>query len=327
MGPYKTSLNIHISVIEGFYNNFLFSYYLQTFEDLVHFKPTYSQVAKVIQSLESSHPHLSLEPLAIRDTSEFCDVYVDTTSDISPIKEEEEEEEEEEEGREERFRTAPPYEEPYEIEPPLKNRRDRASPDIPVYPEGITDSPEGLDVFMRLMRRKRDHFLESPTSTLKTLEAQQNGSLEKIENVKGMADTYLQKYPRSCRMGYATANALKRGYELLKEDPDRQECIVSGHLSLLITLMKVDIRSCMLQTSCLDAFYSLLGGSGMDESLPIPASETRATLLSDMTRGVIVTTLVSLSTAPNHGGLRSILNSMRCVVNYYNKSMTQSMKK
>ena len=95
----------------------------------------------------------------------------------------------------------------------------------------------------------------------------------------------------------------------------------AGHCALILKLMALQPRSCKLQVAGLEAFFHVMGGYGIDESMPIPPYLERGRLVNSSFLRVIKTTLLSLTTAPEHIDLQTILKGIECVVKYYHTSM------
>ena len=281
-------------------------YQLQTFKDLISFTPTYSQVAAVFQLLVSVYPHLTQEPLSIKDLPEFHDVYTDptpTTTSTATTK-----------GGESHIaprplNADPPYADPFDTEPQTLGRR---------IPEGGT-----AEMMIRNLRdQKRD--TEEPTIHLRSLAYLQDGSPQKLEELRGFVERYHEKHPRGCRVGVYSCHALKAAYEKLNITNKRESC-VDGHFALVLRLMDVEPTSCTLQVTGLEAFFYLMGGYGMDETLPLPPSVERGHVPNPLSRKVVRTVLHSLSDSTNPSDcidLRVLFRGVQCVINWYHTKLT-----
>ena len=286
-----------------------FCFLLQTFNDLINFKPTFSKVAEIVQYLESIYPHIAQEPLSIKDTSEFHEVYTDETTNIAPARDDKEEQA----INESKFREYAPYTDPYYVEDT------RAMYDV-MHPA------DNYEKYAKIMRERGDE-LDAPAFHLKHLERNQDGSLDKVIETRSAIDEYIEKHPKSSKVGFHALESLRAAYELMDDELDLQECCMSGHFTLILKVMAADITSNVLQCSGLKAFFALMGSFGMDDSLPVPAAEKRDMLLSTQTKKVYMTTLASLSTAPEHTDLSILFKSMKTIVEYYHLEMMTSTKR
>lgn len=113
----------------------------------------------------------------------------------------------------------------------------------------------------------------------------------------------------------------------MKSETDRQEICLQGFLATVLKLMRVEPTSCTLQAAGLDSFFKLLGWYAIDPSLPLPPSEKRSQSMSDQARNAIVTTMVSLGTAPEHGGLQYLVEAITVVVTQYYTDMSSNQKR
>ena len=140
------------------------AHFLQTFEDLIEFKPSFAQVAKVVELLESDYLPVAHEMLTIKEMSQFRDVYHDEVAQIPPAKDD---------GANDnigKFNKLPPYEDPFDSEPPLR----------PFYPDDIFESDEppismyrGMRSFLRGYRERNRKDESDPTYHMRSLEYSQ----------------------------------------------------------------------------------------------------------------------------------------------------------
>ena len=134
---------------------------LQTFEDLIDCKPSYAQVAKVVEMLESDHLPVAHEMLTIKEMSQFRDRYHDEVAQIAPAKDD---------GANDNmgpYNKLPPYEDPFDAEPPLR----------PFYPDNIfehDEPPVSMYRGLHSMLRHRDRRDESdPAHHMRSFEYSQ----------------------------------------------------------------------------------------------------------------------------------------------------------
>ena len=276
--------------------------------------PTYGQVAEVVQCLETACPHLSQEPLSIKEMSLFREAYQDPNSGIAPVKDELGDDS----SLEGPYKREPPYSDPYDKEEPIRSSLSRDLPNLDDAPLGLLRTLSGL-----LRHRKEDM---NPSLHLRSLERSQDGSLSQLTSARETVDKYSEKYPTSIRVAVSSFKALKAGLGVIASDSVRQECCVTGFFGLFLKLMKVDLKSCTLQCIGLECFFHLLGGFGFDPSLPVPPNETRSEAVSGASKSLIMATLASLATAPECG-MQTVAEAVACVVENYNLSMNTATRK
>lgn len=91
--------------------------------------------------------------------------------------------------------------------------------------------------------------------------------------------------------------------------------------------MQTEPQSFTLQMLGLECFYSLLGGSAIDDTLPLPPEELRPEPLSERIRSPLIATVISLTSAtPDNGNLQMLLKAINCLVHYYHLQMTSKHK-
>ena len=287
---------------------------MQRFEDLINYSPSYSQVARVVEHLESVHPYLSHEPLTIKEKSHFRDVYTDKTEKIPPAKEDVTLEDD----LNGHFKRDPPYPDPYDREEPLRIQ----------FPFDLDDDPPFglLHPFPNLARRHRD--MPGSLMHLRLLEHSQDGSLLKLTSAKELFEMVLEKMPSSCRLAHQGLRIMKCGCELIRRDSDRQECCVSGLFSFILRLMQIEKTSFTLQCIGIECFFHLVGGFGIDSSLiHLDQSEKKPELVSSATKNVIVTMLCSLASVPEGGGLKALVDGIKCVAECFHTRLPGTQKR
>ena len=102
---------------------------------------------------------------------------------------------------------------------------------------------------------------------------------------------------------------------------------MQGFLSTVLKLMKVEPTSCTLQAIGLESFFKLLGDYAIDPTLPLPPTKDQKYELSDGARSAIVTTMVSLGSAPEHCGLHYLVEAIQLVVTQYYTDMSANQKR
>lgn len=102
---------------------------------------------------------------------------------------------------------------------------------------------------------------------------------------------------------------------------------MQGFFGTVLKLMRVEPTSCTLQAVGLESFFKLLGCYSIDPTLPLPPTQSRPDPMTDQTRSAIVTTLVSLGTAPEHGGLQYLVDAINVVVTQYYTDMSSNQKR
>lgn len=135
--------------------------FLQTFDDLIDYKPSFAEVAHVVEMLESDYLPLAHEMLTIKEMSQFRDIYHDEVAQIAPAKDD---------GANDnmgRYNKLPPYPDPFDDEPPLR----------PFYPDEIfemDEPPVNMYRGMHSLLRHRDRRDESdPAHHMRSFEYSQ----------------------------------------------------------------------------------------------------------------------------------------------------------
>ncbi len=286
-------------------------FHMQRFDDLIGFCPDYSQVAKVLELLESSHPHLSHEPLTIRERSQFREVYTDETDKI-PAATGEYDIDEELEGN---FRKEAPFPDPY-------------------YEDDSTHIPPSMDSEdnpfsggLMTLRRRRE--FPDAIMQLRFLEHSQDGSAEKMLSARDTVEKVLAKASTSCHVAVQGIAIIKSGCDQLRRDSERQEMCVNGILSFVLKLMLISPRSFRLQVVGVSCFFKLIGSYGVAPTYAhfgTPGRDGSLDSVSTTTRSVIVTMLVSLAAVSEHG-LKALVGGMKCIVDYFHTHMSRENRK
>lgn len=286
----------------------------QSFKDLINFSPTFPQVAAVVQCMVSAHPHLATERLSIKDLPDFQAVYIDETAKVVPAKDSSEETF----VQVGRFRNDAPYEDPFDTEEPIPSTLD-------ILPIPDDYEPTTLKVLTNMMRERREDVKE-PTLHLRSIAHIQDGSMKVLEEAQDFIEKYHEEHPSSPKVGVYSLRILRVAYELMKEPSIRQECLISGHLALILKIMNVEPKSPALQVAGIEAFFQLMGSYGIDETLPVPPNCERGKNVSRLSRNVIRTTIVSLASAPDPScDLRTLFRGLRCIVNWYHTSIIKRL--
>ena len=155
----------------------------------------------------------------------------------------------------------------------------------------------------------------------------QDGSVSRLKTTRDLGEKYLGRFPGSSRLASSTLRALKLGFALMKSEDSRLDACMQGFLSTVLKLMKVEPTSCTLQAVGLESFFKLLGDYAIDPTLPLPPTKTRKYELSEQARSAIVTTMVSLGSAPDHCGLHYLVEAIQLVVTQYYTDMSTSQKR
>ncbi len=261
----------------------------------------------MLELLESIYPHLSHEPLTIREKNQFRDVYTDETEKI-PAATGDYDIDEELEGN---YRQEAPFPDPYHEE---------ESTHIPPFSE-LEDHPLGSLMTLRRRREFPDAMMQ-----LRYFEHSQDGSVDKILSGKEIVEKALAKAPKSCHVAVQGIAIVKAGCEYLRRDSERQEVCVNGILTFLLKLMLVSPRSFTLQVAGVECFFKLIGGYGVASEYAHLSKLGRGGIpetVSSTTRNVIVTMLVSLAAAPEHG-LKALVDGMKCIVDYFHTHMPRT---
>lgn len=269
-------------------------------------------MSAVFQLLVSHYPHLAREPLSIKDVPEFQDVYVDETVSIVPAKDNSEERD----VNRGNFLYNAPYEDPFETEPEIENKL------------GLKRIPDSTDSYIEMQIRKireRKEDIKEPTIHLRSLTFIQDGSPKMLEELQDFIDKYSVEHPTNVRVATFSLRALKSSYQKMKNH-QKQECVEDGHFALVLKLMAVEPRSCKLQVAGLDAFFRVMGAYGIDESLPLAPVMERGRPVNASFQKVVKTTLLSLTTAPEHIDLQTLLKGIECTVKWYHTSMSPELQ-
>lgn len=102
---------------------------------------------------------------------------------------------------------------------------------------------------------------------------------------------------------------------------------MQGFFGTVLKLMRVETTSCTLQAVGLESFFKLLGCYSIDSTLPLPPTKSRPDPMTDQTRSAIVTTMVSLGTASEYGGLQYLVDAINIVVTQYYTDMSSNQKR
>ena len=151
--------------------------------------------------------------------------------------------------------------------------------------------------------------------------------MSRLKTTRDLGEKYLGRFPGSSRLASSTLRALRLGFAMIKNDTDRQEACMQGFFATVIKLMNVESTSCTLQAVGLETFYKLMGCYSIDPTHPHPPTQSRPAPMSDQARSGILTTLVSLGTASEHGGLQYIVEAVNLVVNHYYTDMSSNQKR
>lgn len=166
-------------------------------------------------------------------------------------------------------------------------------------------------------------YMERPEDHASPL---QDGSVSRLKTTRDLGEKYLGRYPGNSRLATSTLRALRLGFACIKSETDRQEACLQGFFATVLKLMRVQPTSCTLQAAGLEAFFKLLGFYSIDQTLPLPPTQKREEPMSDEARNAVVTTLVSLGTAPEHGGLQYLVDAISTVVTQYYTDMSSGQK-
>lgn len=289
---------------------------MQTFKDLIHFSPTFPQVAAVMHYLVSIYPHLAWEPLSIKDLPRFQEVYVDETAKVPPAKDSSEAKN----LSPSKFRPEAPYTDPFDAEDPLPSKHNHG--DIP-----DDYHPYSLQHMLEVARERSTDILE-PTFHLRSLGNVQDGTAELLEEAEDAIYKYRKEYPNNTKIVVYALRCLRIAYERVKVMSSKQELCISGHFGKILTLMNVEPRSAAVQVAGLEAFFHLMGSFGIDETLPLPPTIVREHVYGKLFRRVVRTTIVSLAASPDpNTDLRTLFRGLECIVNWYHTSLTDALQR
>lgn len=263
----------------------------------------------------SRYPHLAREPLSIKDVLEFQDLYTDLTISVKPAKDNSEEKD----VNQGNFLREPPYEDPFELQPEIPNKLD-----LKPIPDSESDSYVEHQI-RNLRERKLD--IKEPTLHLRALTYVQDGGPSRLEELEDFVDKYTTEHSTNIKVATYSLRALRTAYRHMENPRQRQDCVEAGHCALILKLMAMQPKSCKLQVAGLEAFFEVMGSYGVDESLPLPPIMERGRLVNSVFRKVIKTTLLSLTTAPEHIDLQTLLKGIDCIVKYYHTSMPDILQR
>lgn len=263
----------------------------------------------------SQYPHLAREPLSIKDVPEFQDLYTDLTVSVEPAKDNSEEKD----VNQGNFLREPPYEDPFELQPEIPNK-------LGLMPIPDSETESYIEHQIRNLRERKDDIKE-PTIHLRSLMYIQDGGPSRREELEDFVDKYSTEHSTNVKVATYSLRALRSAYRQMENPRQRQDCVESGHFALILKLMTVQPKSCKLQVAGFEAFFEAMGSYGVDESLPLPPVMERGRLVNAVYRKVIKTTLLSLTTAPEHIDLQTLLKGMECIVKYYHTSMPDQLQR
>ena len=265
--------------------------------------------------LEAISPNLSKEPLSVREEEAFVATY----QRLSSVG-----------GEEEGIQQAPEL---------LKDGATKSSPppdpfndeDFPLPPSinepGFSTSALWM---LQSLAGLTNHHTENPLTSLQAAVSSWEGtdfSLPKLMSNKSIIEKLVSKHPHSCRVAVYSLRLLRAGIGKLSRDIDRIDCCLScGLFSLILQLMRQEKTSAVLQSTGLECFFSLMGGTAIDSSLPLPSTEIRPEPLSESTRFAILAAVVSLVSVPEQKGLKTIVEAIDCVASNYRTLRSHSQK-
>ena len=257
--------------------------------------------------------------------SQFREVYNDETSKIFPAKEDGTRSAE----LDGPFNKEAPYPDPFDEEPHVNDHK----------PWQLRE----LDTirFRNLRSRAgqwRDRREESdPIYDLRSLDFQQNGTVERLQASRELIEEMNRLFPNSVKVCALGLDAIRDGLGYLNLESNLQECCMTGMFTFILKMMELFPTSVHLQAVGIQSFFALMGGYGFDTTLPRPKvspyerkshRERDSPLdLSDATKQVIMATVVSLATAPQHGGINTVVKAVRVALTQYNLAMIEEVKK
>ena len=273
-----------------------------------------------MQHLVTAHPHLAFEPLSIKDLPRFRDVYKDVTSHVPPA----EDSSKDANLNASKYPVECPFADRFDTEDPLPSKFDRSS---------LLDEPDEYRYPVKHMLKgtgERNADLGEPTLRLRFLLNAQDGSLERLAEGEDAIYQYRVQYPTSVRVAVCALRLLQAAYERVNDHAVRQELCVSGHFGKILELMSVEPRSCALQVAGLEAFFHLMGGFGINTSLPLPPTVERGEgrVTGAPFNREIRTVIVSLAASPDPStDLRMLFRGLECIVNWYHTSLSDKLQR
>ena len=262
-------------------------------------------MSKVIEFLQSNLSHLAQEPLTIREKPLFREIFNDEMDKI-PTASEEYDFDDEITGN---LRKEAPFPDPYHEEEHVH---------IPASIE-FEDHPFSSVLGFRRRREFPDAMMQ-----LRFLEHSQDGSAEKLQTAKETIEKILAKAPTSSNVALQSIKIIKSSCDALRKDSERQEMCMNGFLSFVLKLMRISPRSFTLQVAGLECFFKLVGGYGIDPLYAhLDKTAKNPEMVSSATRNVIVTMLVSLAAAASPG-MKTFVEGLNCVVDYFHTHMPRT---
>lgn len=280
---------------------------------MINSSPTYPQIVEILQYLTSVYPYIAQEPLGIRETSEFLEAWKEATAGdeeeeddlVSTKKQTNKNNASKKEGK--------PYKDPFVI---AENK---------AYDFDLSKLPEGTNIEKAARRHMEE---EEAVNKLKSLQSIQNGTLSALEEAKEIINKYRINDAGNNRIAVYCMRVLKTGYERLKTEEMRQECVMKGHFAFILRMINMAPFSCTHQMTALNAFFNLMGGFALDERLNPPDKRMRRSVFySATTQKVVSSTISSLATAPDGFDLGYFFSAMKFVVNSYNLTMSEYLKR
>ena len=120
---------------------------------------------------------------------------------------------------------------------------------------------------------------------------------------------------------------LKVAIDKLVDESDRIECCFAGLFGLILKLMHKESKSVTVQNLGFDCFFSLMGGGTLADNFPLHPADVQPAGLSRSTQSTILATILSLVSARESGGLKTMVDGLGCVADNYNLEMTSTQKK
>ena len=163
----------------------------QTVAELSSFSPSYRQAAEVLVHLESSYPHLSLEPLTFRQEGLFLEIYKPLS--LAGTGEGEEEDGAEDSDDDENLRPSPPYPDPYNFEEPQAG--------LKMFPPGGSAVDNPMLLFHSFFPQRIDLEPLASLMAAEDLLSSTQFSLQKLAKQRDFINKHIEKSSFTCKVG------------------------------------------------------------------------------------------------------------------------------
>ena len=210
----------------------------QTVAELSSFSPSYRQAAEVLVHLESSYPHLSLEPLTFRQEGRFLEIYK-PLSRLAGIGEGEEEDGADDSGDDENLRPSPPYPDPYNFEEPQAG--------LKMFPPGGPAMDNPMLLFHSFFPQRIDLEPLASLMAAEDLLSSTQFSLQKLAKQRDFINKHIEKSSFTCKVWGAWCG---RGHVHVRVCVCVCVCVV-GKISIVLTqALKICVEEVAMIVLC-----------------------------------------------------------------------------